>query len=468
MDTTPELQTRFGLYISQLAGAVAHKDRVESLLAYVCGLMLPAERKSVEPMAARLDPYRTSARHQSLLHFVGQAPWDDHAVSAVARDYALTQMLPRSPIQHWILDDTGFPKKGKSSVGVSNQYCGILGKNANCQVTVSVSLATDAGSIPAAYRLYLPEKWALDPVRRKKCGVPEEIGFMPKWKLALELLDQLLDDQLAAAPVLADAGYGDNSAFREGLTERGFVYSVGIAHNTSVWQPGSEPLPPCTRPGRERLSEALKLQGKLPPVTVRSLAISLPETEWQQITWRVGSAGVMSSRFARVKVRPAHWNAERTELWPEQWVLIEWPPSEPQPTKFWFSTEDLSIEELVASAKGRWRIERDYQELKSEFGLDKYQGRGWRGFHHHWTLAIAAYAFTLAERARLSPPGDGRYQPIEIPALPTSYRHRGAPVAPGTAPAILNHNSRGFAGTGHREPAAVLSHMPSVQHSSAE
>ena len=169
------------------------------------------------------------------------------------------------------------------------------------------------------------------------------------------------------------------------------------------------------------------------------------------------------------------WNSltrhqKRTEPFPEEWLLTEWPEGAPAPTKHWLSSapESVGLEDLVGLVKLRWRIERDYEEMKGELGLDHYEGRSWPGFHHHTALCVSAYAFLATERARLSPPGDGRYQPIEIPALPTSYRHRGAPVAPGTAPAILNHNSRGFAGTGHREPAAVLSHMPSVQHSSAE
>lgn len=428
MDTTNELVSRYGAYLKQLALAIAHQDRVESLIAYISGLTLPAERKSVEPIAARIEPGRVSARHQSLLHFVGQSSWDDRAVLAVARDYALAQLLTHRPLSHWIIDDTGFPKKGKHSVGVANQYCGILGKNANSQVTVSLSVANSVGSIPVAFQLYLPEKWANDMPRRAAAGVPEDIVFAPKWKLAIALIEQAIKDGLAPTPILADAGFGDATEFRQRLTELGLVYTVGLSHTTTVWPEGMQPLPPETQSRRGKPSLRLRRTNDHKPVTAKELALSLPPERWHSVTWRQGTSGPMVSRFARVYVRPAHKDTQRTEPWPEQWLLIEWPEGEKEPTKYWFSTEALPLETHVASAKARWRVERDYQELKTEFGLDKYQGRGWRGFHHHWTLCIAAYAFTVAERARLFPPQPGPVHPVKIPALPEGYRPRGAPT----------------------------------------
>lgn len=428
MDTA-DIASRFGTYIQRLADAIAHKDRVEPLVAYLSGLTLPGERKSVEPIAARIDPFRTSARHQSLLHFLGQAPWDDQEVLRVARNYAFEQMLMHSPLRHLVIDDTGFPKKGRNSVGVANQYCGILGKNANSQVTVSISAANDIGSIPVAYRLYLPEKWANDKERRAAAKVPSDVEFAPKWKLALQLVEQVLGDGLPKVPILADAGFGDVTDFRSGLTDLGLPYSVGVSHTTSVWPPGMAPLPPVPWSGRGRQPKNLRRSEEHKPVTAKELANSLPQDAWQLITWRQGTAGPMVSRFARLRLRPAHRDMTRTEPWPEQYLLIEWPESEPEPTKYWLSTEELPLTEHVASAKGRWRVERDYQELKTEFGLDKYQGRGWRGFHHHWTLCIAAYAFTVAERARLSPPEAGPVYRVQIPPLPEGYRPRGAPTS---------------------------------------
>lgn len=457
MDTPSTLEVRFGAYLHALAAVVLHQDRVEPLVAYVCGLALPGERKSVEPIAARIDPGRVSARHQSLSHFVGQASWSDKAVLAVARDYALSELQSHGSITHWLVDDTGFPKKGEHSVGVANQYCGVMGKNANCQVTVSVSLANQVGSLPAAYRLYLPEDWANDPLRRKKAGVPESLTFAPKWKLALELITGLLAQELPPAPVVADAGFGDVMAFRKGLTALKLKYTVGIAYTTTVWPPGQQPLPPAPHSGRGRPSKVLRRTAEHKPVTARELALSVDPSAWVNVTWRQGTQGPMTSRFVRLLIRPAHRDYHRSEPWPEEWLLIEWPESEPEPTRYWLSTEDLAFQGHVHSAKERWHIERDYQELKTEFGLDKYQGRGWRGFHHHWTLCVAAYAFTIAERARLSPPGVGSIHPIQASPLPEGFRPRGAP-SPGRTPSTsVHHDLHGPACPGDTTIAALLS-----------
>ncbi len=421
---------RFDSYLEQLAGAVGHADRRWPLEAYITGLLLPGKRKSIEPMAAKIDPRGVSRAHQSMHHFVANAPWDERAVLAVARDYALAQLERHAPIGAWVVDDTGIPKKGNHSAGVAWQYCGALGKTANCQVAVSVSLVNKTMSVPAAWQLYLPEKWAKDSERRAKVGIPSEVAFLKKWEIALEEIDCLLYEDLPPAPVVADSGYGDTTGFRDALTERGFSYAVGIKPETSVWPPGKGPLPPKSYSGRGRPAKRTRREGDHIPVSVRELADLLPEKAWKTVRWREGTKGMMVSRFAAERIRPAHGDEQRSDPRPIEWLLMEWPESEAEPTKYWISTvpEDVELAELVSLAKIRWRIERDYQELKDELGLDHYEGRGWRGFHHHGVLCMAAYCFLAAERGRLSPPQTIAFlQPVP---LPKGFRPRGSPRAP--------------------------------------
>ncbi len=421
-------RTRFDAYLMRLGAVLGHADRREPLRAYVTGLLLPGERKSVEPMAAKVDPRQVSARHQSMHHFVAAAPWDQHAVLAVARDYALEQLERHAPVAAWLVDDTGMPKKGTHSVGVARQYCGVLGKADNCQVAVTVSLANSTMSVPCAYRLYLPEAWARDGERRTLAGVPREVTFATKWEIALVEIDRLLADDLPRAPVVADAGYGDVTAFRDGVTQRGFSYAVGIKPDTTVWPPGTAPLPPKRWSGRGRPPTRIRRAGHHRPVSVLGLATALPARAWRLVRWREGTRGTMGSRFAAVRVRPAHRDEDRDAPRAVEWLVIEWPRDEAKPTKYWLSTvpEHVTLEDLVRLAKIRWRIERDYEELKSELGLDHYEGRGWLGFHHHGVLCIAAYAFLAAERARLSPPEPLAF--LRPASLPSRFHPRGAPA----------------------------------------
>jgi SRSO17 transposase len=429
---TPETAraNRFAAYVDQLAGVLGHRDRHEPLRAYVTGLCLPGERKSVEPMAARVDPRHVQSRHQSMHHFVAEAPWDAAAVLRVAREWALDSMVRHGPVVAWIVDDTGFPKKGTHSVGVARQYCGVLGKQDNCQVAVSVSVANEAVSLPVAYQLYLPESWATDRRRRRAAGVPDDLTFQPKWQIALAQIRTLQAEGMPPAPVVADAGYGDTTPFREALTAAGLTYVVGVKKETTAWPPGEAPRPPKRWTGRGRPPTLVRRTATHTPQNLKQMARALPATAWRTVTWREGTRGAMRSRFARLRVRPAHRDESRTEPRAEEWLLIEWPPGDAEPTKYWLSTlpATIAFAALVRLAKLRWRIERDYQELKDELGLDHFEGRGWRGFHHHGALCIAAYAFLAAERARFSPP-----EPLAFlrPArLPTGFTPRGAPGAP--------------------------------------
>jgi SRSO17 transposase len=418
-------RSRFEEFLERLAEKIGHADRRWPLQAYLTGLLLPGERKSVEPMAAKVDPRHVSSVHQSMHHFVASAPWDERTVLAVARDYALAQLERHAPVAAWVIDETSIPKKGDHSAGVAWQYCGVLGKRANCQVAVSVSLTNKTMSVPAGWRLYLPEKWAEDRERRAHAGIPDEVVFRTKWQIALEEIDALLQDDLPPAPVVADAGYGRHVEFREALTARGFSYVVAVPADACVWPPGKGPRPPQRRPGaRGRAPKYMQRDADHQPVSVRQFAESLPHPAWQTVRWREGTKGMMVSRFAAERVRPAR-DERRSEPRPIEWLLIEWPAGDAEPSEYFLSTvpDGVELAEIVSLAKLRWRIERDYLELK-DLGLDHYEGRSWRGFHHHGVLCMAAYCFLAAERGRLSPP-----QPIAFlkPApLPKGFIPRGS------------------------------------------
>jgi SRSO17 transposase len=380
-------------------------------------------------MAARVAPGRVQAAHQSLHHLIAKADWSDAAVLAVVRARVLPAIQQHGPIQAWIIDDTGFPKKGTHSVGVARQYCGQLGKQDNCQVAVSLSVANEQASLPVAWRLYLPQPWAEDAARRSKARVPEALPFATKPQIALEQVRAAQADGIPPGVVLADAGYGVDTGFRDGITALGLTYVVGIQSSASLWPPGQAPLPVKPRGGRGRPSTRVRRSAEHKPVSVRELAAALPNTAWRRVTWREGTNAPLASRFAAVRVRPAHRDYKAATPRAEEWCLIEWPPGVAEPSKFWLSTlpATTSRAKLVRHAMLRWRIERDYQELKQEIGLGHYEGRGWRGFHHHATLCIAAYGFLVAERATI-PPSARRTTPcFEAPAIPSTGRPRGAP-----------------------------------------
>ncbi len=420
---------RFEGYIEALTAALGHADRDAPFRQYTTGLLLPLERKSVEPMAARVDPGRVSAAHQSLHHFVAKADWSDQALLAAVRAKVFPLIERHGPIAAWIIDDTGFPKKGKHSVGVARQYCGQLGKQDNCQVAVSLSVANEAASLPIDYRLYLPKDWAGDPARRAKVGVPDEITFQTKPSMALDQIRKALANGIPPGVVLADAGYGADMKFQAGLLELGLDYVVGIQPNTSVWTDGKMPKPPKPWSGQGRPAKRLQRSEDHQPVLAKDLALSLPASAWQDVTWRAGTKGDLASRFTAQRIRPAHRDYEREEPWPELWLLIERPEDEDEPTKFWFANlpADTAIDNLVRQAKLRWRIERDYLELKQELGLGHYEGRGWRGFHHHASLCIAAYGFLAAERLAFSPSGGSTKPRFRLPVRPKIFKPRGRP-----------------------------------------
>jgi SRSO17 transposase len=391
-----DIEARFERYCEVMVEALSHADRRQPACWYLKGLMLPGGRKSVEPMAARVHPQNVRSAHQSMHHLVADADWSDELLlGAVAGE--VVPVLTKGDVPcFWIADDTGFVKKGEHSVGVARQYCGRLGKTENCQVAVSLALATARGSLPVGYRLYLPREWAEDPARRERAKVPREIGFATKGEIALAQVEAALAARLPRGVFLADAGYGDETALRERLSALGLLYAVGVRPGTAVWWGAHQPAPPPAPRGHGRPPTRLVRDKTHQPVSVLELAQRLSPRSFRQVTWREGVAGALSSRFARVRVRAAHANRPRAE----EWLLIEWPQGEPEPTHYWFSTltPETSFKQLVATAKARWMIERDYEELKSELGLHHFEGRGWRGFHHHASLCIAAYGFLMLER----------------------------------------------------------------------
>jgi len=365
-----ELTGQFERYLDHVGECLGRVDRRLGLKDYCSALMLPLKRKSIEPLAAAIDPYHVPAKHQSLHHFVAAAPWSDDAMLGAVQRWVVPKMLPQpnaaDALTFLIADDSGMPKQGTHSVGVARQYCGQLGKTDSCQVAVSLSIATEHASLPIKYRLYLPESWTHDPQRCKAAGVPADVAFTTKPQISLAQIRQAKQDGLPGDVVAADAGYGDDTNYRDGITELGLLYVVGIKPGTTVWAPGTGPLPPKPWSGRGIKPTRLRRDETQSPVSVKALALWLNASAWRKLTWREGTNTKLSSRFAALRVRAAHRDTLRDAPRAEEWLLIEWPKGESEPTKYFLSTlaPDISRKALVAAVKIRWRIERDYQELK--------------------------------------------------------------------------------------------------------
>lgn len=362
---------------------------------YLRGLMAEGRRKSIEPMAARL----ADGDEQGLQQFVNQSPWRWETVRANLARRMVAELGPRA----WIVDDTGFVKKGNCSVGVARQYSGTLGRVDNCQVGVSISAATDQASCPINWRLFLPQAWDHDPQRRAAAHLPDDVVHRPKWQLALDMIDEAAGWGLRPPMVCADAGYGEITAFRTGLEEREIPYIVQVKHSTSAYLPEVEPELRAWK-GRGRPPVA-RYHAK--PSSLRDLVLAVGAEHAVELCWRQGSRGPMTSRFVALRVRPANIELRRcaadshSEL-ALRWLLAEWPADAEAPTDYWLSSlpSDTPIAELVCLGKLRWRIEHDYRELKDVLGLDHFEGRSYRGWHHHVTLVSLAHAFLTLERQR--------------------------------------------------------------------
>ena len=400
-----KLDRELSEFIGSMVEGMGRTERREALASYVTGLLLDGERKSIEPIAARLvdDPAEIEAMRQRLQQAVVVAEWaDDEMRRRLARK--LDAELPG--IEALVVDDTGFPKKGKHSVGVARQYSGTLGRVDNCQIAVSLHLASESGSGCIAMRLFLPEAWTEDRRRRETVGVPADVVFQKKWEIALEQIDAALGWGVRKQVVLADAGYGDASEFRKALRERGLRYVVGVQGDHRVWPPGTILKAPNRQPG-EPGRPRTRWMADVEPVKIAELAKQLGRDAYSVVRWREGSRGKQSSRFIGWWVQSAenHGRGRGRPPTDPQWLVCEWPDGEDEPTKFWLAAfpRNTSLVALVRLAKLRWRVERDYQELKQEIGLDHFEGRTWRGFHHHATLCAVAHGF-LALRRALFPP----------------------------------------------------------------
>jgi SRSO17 transposase len=435
-----ESEKRFAAYIEEVTAVIGHADRAEPLKDYCRGLLAAEGRKSVEPMAALTAAAadEVPAHHQRLVHFVAASPWSDERVLGKVRELVVPVIEREGPIEAWIIDDTSFPKQGSHSVGVHHQYCGQLGKQANCQVAVTLSIANHHASLPIAYQLYLPEPWASDKARRRKARVPETIKFKTKPQIALAQLSAALKAGLPRGVVLMDGSYGSDSGLRAGISALGLSYIAAIVSTTKV--------------------RAVSKRGALKQrVSAKELALKLPKHAWRAIEWREGTAERLTSRFARVRVHtaPIRRAAER----PEETLLIEWPEGAAEPTKYWLATvdENISFRDLVDLAKMRWRIERDYQDLKQEVGLGHYEGRGWVGFHHHATLCIAAYGFLISEQETVPPSGPRSGRMLKKSTISGHYRPRGAPDPAGTSRSKLDRNPASEVGGGDRSNLGEMS-----------
>jgi SRSO17 transposase len=428
------LESRFERYCSAIVETMGHADRAQPARWYLKGLLLAGERKSVEPMAARVQPHNVRSAHQSMHHLVAAAQWSDSALLSAVVGQVLARLIKHNEPCVWIVDDTGFAKKGRHSVGVAHQYCGQHGKTENCGVAVSLSLATARASLPVGFQLYLPREWTADAKRCRKAGVPANIGFATKGQIAWQHIEAGLQAGYPRGTVLADAAYGDETAWRERLSAQGLHYAVGIRSSDTLWWGTHQPAAMPALAGRGRPRRRVQRDAEHQPISAAALARELPASHYRTLSWREGSNAPLRSRFARVRVRPAHRDQPR----PEQWLIIEWPPGEPAPTHYWLSNLPASIgwAELIDTLKARWRIERDYQELKQELGLGHYEGRNWTGFHHHASLCIAAYGFLMLERLSGSKKNPAQFK---APALPEAFRPRGARTH-AASPAVLHRH----------------------------
>ncbi|MBH1934196.1 IS701 family transposase [Streptomyces sp. AV19] len=395
------VQAELAEFVADVFTSVPRRDQRTKGDCYLRGLMLDGRRKSISAMAGRLP----DGDEQNLQQFVNQSPWDPVPV----RRRIAERMVPLIGPDAWVVDDVSFPKDGRMSVAVAHQYCGALGKQANCQVAVSVHAVTDAASCPLEWRLFVPEEWADDTGRRMKTGIPAGAGHREKWRLALDAMDELAGWGLAPPVVVADAGYGQNAEFRAGLDARALDYAVAVRSDVTVHPGRAEPVtPPWSGNGRRPRSRYRQT-----PQAVAALAAEAGREAFTEVTWREGSRGPMASRFLALRVRPAgvrarrlvqqaavaregHWDG----VLPAVWLLMEWPQDAEAPTDYWLSSlpEHTPTAELVRLAKIRWRIEHDYREMKHGLGLDHFEGRSWAGWHHHVTLVTAAHAFLTQHR----------------------------------------------------------------------
>lgn len=384
---------RLKQYIDRLSTRLKDRRKRESFAIYAFGILGESVRKSVEPIAALAcgDPTLTKNMHDKLLHFVGGSKWSDEAVRLEAARHVCNALGQDEKVTTWVVDDTGFLKQGSHSVGVQRQYTGSAGKTTNCQIAVSLEIATATQHAPIDFELYLPESWANDPTRRVKARIPNDVKFRTKIELALSMIERAARAQIPGDIILADSAYGESSEFRETVRMLGFDYAVGIRGSTKVCR--------------------LRANGRLgTPMSVADLARTIPRRRRRKLRWREGTKATLSGRFSFCRVKTTHNDGMQIDDREPVWLVIEWPLAEDQPIKFHLTTlpRRMSYKKIVRTIKERWRTERMYEDLKGELGLDHFEGRSFPGWHHHVSVVLCCYAFVVAERARAFPPSARR------------------------------------------------------------
>ena len=394
------IRGRLEAFADDIFESLTRTDQRARGQCYLRGLMLEGRRKSMEPMAARLGG---EVHYQALHHFVAVSPWDWRPVRRRLAERLVAELQPTA----WAVDDTSFPKDGDHSVGVQRQYSGTLGKTANCQLGVSVNAVTEQASCPLDWRLFLPESWDDNADRRAACHVPDSVHHRPKWRLVLDMVDELGTWGLVPPVLVADAGYGEVGEFRQGLDDREIGYVVQVKADTSAYPEQVRPtMAPYTGRGRRP-----RPQYRDKPPSLKQLALAAGPPAGIELIWRRGSKGLQRSRFLALRVRPAGVTPRRQAAaraddagWelPVRWLLVEWPTSKAEPVKYWLSNlpDDIPLVDLVRLGKLRWRVEQDYRELKGALGLDHFEGRSWTGWHHHVSLVSVAHGFLTLERLR--------------------------------------------------------------------
>ncbi|MGA7119640.1 MAG: IS701 family transposase [Polyangiaceae bacterium] len=408
------MERRLGEFLNGRIGRhLSRREQKESFALYAHGILGEGERKSVEPIAARAtggvdeDDEAAGAaceRMQArLLNFLRLSPWDDHGVRREAARYVIDALEKQEPVTTWIVDDTGFPKQGKHSVGVQRQYSGTLGKVGNCQVGVSLTIATQHEHVPIDFALYMPKSWTEDSVRRDKARVPEDLVFKTKTDLALDLITRAVEDKVPGDIVLVDAAYGGSSDFRNTVRMFGLDLGVAVSAATRVWL----------------LDKVDRRNG--PPLTAQQLGVDLGCRAFRRLTWREGPGGKLASRFAFRRVKVANDDGTDAGDREPMWLVMEWPEGEDKPAKFILTTlpRRMTKKQIVRIVKERWRTERAYEDLKGELGLDHFEGRSFPGWHHHISVVLCCYSFLVSERVRRFPPSARRQdhaQPISVAA----------------------------------------------------
>lgn len=378
---------RFHEFVTPLVVGLGRSERRVAATRYIEGLLLPGQRKSIVPMAERLG-----VDSQSLQQFVTDSPWSDEAVWRAIRQETISHL---EPLEAWVVDETGWVKQGSHSVGVSHQYCGAVGKQANCQVSVEVVVSDGWIAAPLGGRLYLPERWTQDRERCAQAGVPEEVEFATKPELGLEIVRQARRDGVPPAPVLGDSIYGNNGAFRAGVRELKMEFFLQVdGHSLKGWD--HEVQTEVKRVRRHVRAEQPAAE------TLAELTRRIPEADWKKCSWVTAGGKTRRTRLAWREVFLQHDLRRAGGELEKVWLVVDWPAGHAEPYHYYVAHLDrpLTKARCLKLSRSRWHIEQYFQRSKDDLGLDHFEGRSWRGFHHHLVLSAIAYLFILSAYLR--------------------------------------------------------------------